>query len=64
MVEDLRYLDGPWSNTACMGYAVMAMRRAGLNEADIQKVMHEMVWCFDDTAVDEAARYYCRGGAL
>ena len=23
--EDLRYLDGPWRNDACMGYAVMAM---------------------------------------
>ena len=26
MKEDLRYLDGPWNNESCMGYAVMAMR--------------------------------------
>ena len=61
--EDLRYLDGPWSNTACQGYAIMAMRRAGIDEATIQKVMYEMTWCFDYTTVEEAARYYCKGGA-
>ena len=24
-------LNGPWSNTACMGYCLTAMRRAGVN---------------------------------
>lgn len=60
--EDLRYLDGPWRNDACMGYAVMAMQRAGLDAKTIKRVMSEMTWCFDDTTVDEAARYYCKGG--
>lgn len=64
MMEGLCYLDGPWSNTACQGYAIMAMRRAGLDEAAVQKVMYEMTWCFDDTTVEEAARYYCKGGAV
>lgn len=62
--EDLRYLDGPWSNTTCRGYAIMAMRRASIDEATIQKVMHEMTRCFDDTTVEEAAQYYYKGVAI
>ena len=27
----LMNLNGPWSNTACMGYCLIAMRRAGVN---------------------------------
>lgn len=64
MWDDLRYLEGPWRNDACMGYAIMAMQRAGLKEATIQKVMSEMKWCFDDTTVEEAAQHYCRGGTV
>lgn len=60
--EDLRYLDGPWSNDACMGYVLMAMRRAGLSEKEIQKVTEQMIWCFDDTTVDEAAKYLWKNG--
>lgn len=59
--EDLRYLDGPWRNDACMGYAVMAMERAGLDIKTIRKVMAEMKWCFDDFTVEEAARHYMKG---
>lgn len=62
MYECFGLLDGPWRNDACMGYALMAMRRSGLNEEDIQKVMYQMIWCFDDTTVEEAAKYYCGGG--
>ena len=60
--EDLRFLEGPWRNDACKGYALMAMHRAGLDAGTITKVMSEMTWCFDDTTVEEAARYYCKGG--
>lgn len=59
--EDLRYLDGPWRNDACKGYAIMAMQRAGLDEETIRKVSGQMTWCFDDTTVEEAARYYQKG---
>ena len=54
-------LDGPWRNDACMGYAIMAMRRAGLDDEAIRKVIRELTWCFDDTTVKEAAQYYIRG---
>lgn len=60
--EDLRYLDGPWSNDSCMGYAIMAMRRAGLDDKTIKKVADAMIWCFDDTTVEEAAQYLAKGG--
>jgi len=59
--EDLRYLDGPWRNDACKGYALMAMQRAGLDDYTINRVMHEMTWCFDDTCVAEAAKHYMGG---
>lgn len=59
--ECLRYLDGPWRNDACMGYAVMAMERAGLDSDTIKKVMLEMKWVFDDTTVEEAAYHYIKG---
>lgn len=60
--EDLRYLDGPWRNDACNGYALMAMHRIGLDDGVVAKVMAEMTRCFDDATVKEAAQYYCKGG--
>lgn len=59
--EDLRFLDGPWRNDACMGYALMAMQRAGFDGDATKRVMSEMIWCFDDTTVEEAARHYLNG---
>lgn len=55
------YIEGPWSNDTCKGYAIMAMRRAGLKEETIQKVSRKMTECFDDTTVEEAADYYIKG---
>ncbi len=60
--EDLRYLDGPWRNDACKGYAIMAMQRAGLDAETIQKVSRQITECFDDTTVEEAADFYIKGG--
>lgn len=60
--KDWRYLDGPWRNDACMGYAIMAMQRAGLDDKTIKKVIIELGWCFDDTTVEEAAQHYIKGG--
>ena len=57
------YLEGPWRNDACLGYALMAMRRAGIDEETIREVMAQMHRCFDDTAVNEAAEYFCGGKA-
>lgn len=57
------WLDGPWRNDACKGYALMAMKRVGLDEETIRMVSGEMTRCFDDTTVAEAADYYLKGGA-
>lgn len=53
--------DGPWRNDACMGYAIMAMKRTGLDDDTISKVISAMTDCFDDTTVDAAGRYYAKG---
>lgn len=55
------YGDGPWSNDACKGYAIMAMKRAGLDAETIRKVSDAMTDCFDDTTVEAAGRYYMKG---
>lgn len=60
--DPFRYLDGPWRNDACMGYALMAMHRAGVDGKTVGKVMAQLNWCFDDTTVEEAANYYAGGG--
>lgn len=52
------WLEGPWRNDSCKGYAIMAMRRAGLDEYTILKVVYAMTDCFDDTTVAEAEQYY------
>ena len=51
--------DGLWRNDACIGYAIMAMERAGLDYETTCKVVAKMADCFDDTTVEDAARYYC-----
>lgn len=62
--EDLRFLDGPWRNDACKGYAIMAMQRVGLSEETIAKVSRQMTRCFDDTTVEEAAKHYIEGSVF
>ena len=41
----LANLNGPWSNAACMGYCLIAMRRANVREQ-----------CFDDVSVEDAEK--------
>ena len=60
--RSLEMLDGPWRNDACIGYAQMAMRRAGLDERTIWKALKELNRCFDDVSVEEAGAYYAGGG--
>ena len=49
--------DGPWRNDACLGYAYLAMKRTGLEEDTIRKVLDEMVQQFDLVSVEEAAAF-------
>ena len=53
------FLDGPWRNDACIGYAIIAMKRYGLTEPEIEDMIREIRECFDCYTVKEAAdRYY------
>lgn len=42
----LANLNGPWSNAACMGYCLIAMRR----------VLMVLEQCFDDVSVEDAEK--------
>lgn len=55
MYEMFGFPDGPWRNDACMGYALMAMNRAEVDDETVRKVMLQMHYCFDDTSVIEMA---------
>ena len=46
-----------WSNDACIGYALGAMERAGLDKQTQKKVRRRLHWLFNDWTVDEAAQY-------
>lgn len=48
-------LEGAWRNDACIGYCLLAMRRADVDEDTIRQVLQELIWCFDDTSVEQAA---------
>lgn len=56
MDEMLKNLNGPWSNAACMGYCLIAMRRAGLRPTVQRRVLLVMEGAFDDVSVEKAEK--------
>ena len=56
MEEMLKDLNGPWSNAACMGYCLIAMRRAGLRPTAQRRVLLAMEGVFDDVSVEKAEK--------
>lgn len=56
MEEMLKDLNGPWSNAACMGYCLIAMRRAGLRPTAHRRVLLAMEGVFDDVSVEKAEK--------
>lgn len=54
MDEMLKDLNGPWSNAACMGYCLIAMRRAGLRSTAQRRVLRVLEGVFDDVSVEKA----------
>ena len=56
MEEMLKNLNGPWSNAACMGYCLIAMRRAGLRPTVQRRVLLVLEDVFDDVSVEKAER--------
>lgn len=49
----IKDINGPWSNEACMGYCLIAMRRAGLRPTVQHRVLEGV---FDDVSVEEAEK--------
>lgn len=39
IMADIKDINGPWSNAACMGYCLIAMRRAGLRPTAQRRVL-------------------------
>lgn len=56
IMADIKDINGPWSNAACMGYCRMAMQNAGVDECTQRKVLRELEACFDQVSVEEAAQ--------
>ena len=52
----LANLNGPWSNAACMGYCLIAMRRAGLRPTVQRRVLLVLEGVFDDVSVEKAEK--------
>lgn len=60
MEEMLKDLNGPWSNAACMGYCLIAMRRAHICRSPQLRVLRELELCFDDVSIEDAEKAgYC-----
>lgn len=49
----LKNLNGPWSNAACIGYCLIAMRRAGLRPTAQSRVLEGV---FDDVSIEDAEK--------
>lgn len=49
----IKDINGPWSNAACMGYCLIAMRRAGLRPTVQRRVLEGV---FDDVSVEKAEK--------
>lgn len=47
-----------WSNDACRGYCIAAMRGADMTEQQIKAVLYEMRYTFDEKTIAEAERIY------
>lgn len=56
MDEMLKNLNGPWSNAACMGYCLIAMRRAGLRPTVQRRVLRVLEEAFDDVSIEDAEK--------
>ena len=59
MEEMLKNLNGPWSNAACMGYCLIAMRRAGLRSTAQRRVLRVLEGVFDDVSIEGAEKAGC-----
>ena len=56
IMAPIKDINGPWSNAACMGYCLIAMRRAGLRPTAQRRVLLALEGVFDDVSVEKAEK--------
>ena len=49
-----------WSNNACRGYVIWAMKNCHFKPEDIKRVVGELHWVFDMKSIEEADEHYCQ----
>lgn len=54
-INFLEFLNGPWSNAACVGYCYKSDASGGRKPDMIRAVLRKLEGCFDDYSVEEAA---------
>ena len=47
-----------WSNNACRGYLIRAMKEAGYGREQIEDVLSKLRWAFDEVPIKDAERIY------
>jgi hypothetical protein len=47
-----------WSNSACLGYAIMAAQEAGFTDEQIQALIRKMHYMHDMRTLEEAKEAY------
>lgn len=52
----IKDINGPWSNAACMGYCLIAMRNVGMRPTAQRRVLRVLEMVFDDVSVEEAEK--------
>ena len=49
-----------WSNNACRGYVIWAMKNCDFKPEDIKRVVGELHWVFEMKSIEEADEHYCQ----
>lgn len=57
-IEKIEEITDIWSNSACVGYCIAAMKNAGMNREQIQKAVCCLISEFDEMTISEAEQIY------
>jgi len=54
LAEEMQSVVSVWSNTACRGYTITAMKATGHSKEQISEVLEALSAAFDEITVEEA----------
>ena len=59
-LEDMErlFMDEPWSNSACIGYAIIACERLNVDKSDIIQIIEQLNSIFDSVSLEKAKKKY------